>query len=44
MMNGLELQWLLDPHGLDMAAVFADHTQSVRRAISVQPTNLPTTS
>ena len=44
MVTGLELQWLLDLDVLDMAAVFADPTQSVCRVISVQPTDPPTTS
>jgi AcrR family transcriptional regulator len=44
MMDGLQLQWLLDPDHLDMAAVFADYIQGVRRAISIHPTDPPTTS
>ena len=39
LMNGLQLQRRLDPDGVDMAAVFADYIQGVRRAISVRPTD-----
>ena len=35
MMDGLQVQWLLDPDRVDMAAVFADYIQGVRRAIRV---------
>src|SRR5918999_412297 len=35
MMDGLQLQWLLDPDQVDMAATFADYISGVRRSISV---------
>ena len=44
MMDGLQLQWLLDPDGVDMATTFADYIQGVRRAISVHPTDTATAS
>ena len=37
--NVLQLPRRLDQNGMDMAAVFADYTQGVRRAISVGPTD-----
>jgi uncharacterized protein (UPF0254 family) len=37
MMDGLQLQWLLDPDDVDMAATFVDYIAGVRRAISVNP-------
>jgi hypothetical protein len=37
MMDGLELPVAPDPDRLDMAAIFADYIQDVRRASSVQP-------
>jgi AcrR family transcriptional regulator len=39
MMDGLQVQWLLDPDGVDMDAVFADYIGGVRRVISAQPTD-----
>ena len=39
MMDGLQLQWLLDPDHVDMATTFADYISGVRRAISVYPTD-----
>jgi AcrR family transcriptional regulator len=33
MMDGLQVQWVLDPEQVDMAAAFADYVQGVRRAI-----------
>jgi AcrR family transcriptional regulator len=39
MMDGLQLQWLLDPDGIDMATTFADYIQGVRRAITAHPTD-----
>jgi AcrR family transcriptional regulator len=39
MMDGLQVQWLLDPDSVDMAGIFADYIQGVRRTISVQPTD-----
>ena len=33
MMDGLQVQWVLDPAQVDMAAVFADYIDGVRRAI-----------
>jgi AcrR family transcriptional regulator len=44
MMDGLQLQWLLDPDGVDMASTFADYIQGVRRAISAHPDGPPTPS
>jgi AcrR family transcriptional regulator len=37
MMDGLQVQWVLAPDQVDMAAVFADYIDGVRRAIQVTP-------
>ena len=37
LMDGLQAQWLLDPDGVDMAAVFAGYIRGVCRAISAHP-------
>jgi AcrR family transcriptional regulator len=34
MMDGLQVQWVLNPDQVDMAAVFADYIAGLRRAIS----------
>jgi hypothetical protein len=34
MMDGLQVQWVLNPDQVDMAAVFADFIAGVRRAIA----------
>ena len=35
MMDGLQVQWVLNPEQVDMAAVFADYIGGVRRAVRV---------
>jgi hypothetical protein len=37
MMDGLQVQWLLDPDGIDLAAVFAHYIDGVRHAITARP-------
>jgi AcrR family transcriptional regulator len=37
MMDGLQVQWVLNPDQVDMAAVFADYIASVRRSVRVDP-------
>lgn len=36
MMDGLQVQWALDPDHFDMAAVFADYVAALRRAITAR--------
>jgi len=33
MMDGLQVQWILDPNGIDMARIFAHYIDTVRRAV-----------
>jgi AcrR family transcriptional regulator len=37
MMDGLQVQWILDPDRIDMAALFADHIAGIRRLIQATP-------
>jgi AcrR family transcriptional regulator len=37
MMDGLQVQWLLDPDQVDLAAMFAHYIGGVRKAITVRP-------
>lgn len=37
MMDGLQVQWLLDPDGFDLAGVFASYVRGVRKAIAASP-------
>jgi AcrR family transcriptional regulator len=37
MMDGLQVQWVLNPDQVDMAAVFADYIAGVRRSVRVEP-------
>jgi AcrR family transcriptional regulator len=37
MMDGLQVQWVLNPDQLDMAAVFADYIAGVRAAVRADP-------
>ena len=37
MMDGLQVQWLLDPDQIDLAAVFAHYIDGVREAIKAKP-------
>ena len=43
-MDGLQVQFLLDPDRVNTAAVFADYIQGVRRAIMAHTTDTATTS
>jgi hypothetical protein len=38
MMDGLQVQWVLNPDQVDMAAVFADYIGGIRRMVRVHPT------
>ncbi|MET9319525.1 TetR/AcrR family transcriptional regulator [Streptomyces sp. NPDC003038] len=42
-MDGLQLQWALDPHGLDMPAAFRSYADRTLRATTVAGTGLPDT-
>jgi AcrR family transcriptional regulator len=37
-MDGLQVQWALNPDQVDMVAVFADYIAAVRRAVGAEPT------
>jgi AcrR family transcriptional regulator len=37
MMDGLQVQWVLNPDQIDMARVFADYIASLRRAVRAEP-------
>jgi AcrR family transcriptional regulator len=37
MMDGLQVQWVLNPEQVDMARVFADYIAGLRRAIRTEP-------
>lgn len=43
MMDGLQVQWVLDPEQVDMAAAFADYILGVRRAIQATATSAQVT-
>ena len=38
MLDGLQVQWALNPDQVDMVAVFADYIAGIRRAIRAEPT------
>lgn len=38
MMDGLQVQWVLDPDQVDMAALFADYIDGIRRLVQTTPT------
>jgi AcrR family transcriptional regulator len=38
MMDGLQVQWILDPDQVDMAALFAGYINGIRRLIQATPT------
>lgn len=41
MMDGLQVQWLLDPDQIDLAAAFAHYIKGVRNAVSSRPDRTP---
>jgi AcrR family transcriptional regulator len=44
MMDGLQVQWVLDPEGIDMAALFRHYLDGLRRGIRAQRAEDPTGS